>query len=79
MNEKHRGGKLPKSKGAPAIIQARIKSQQALELRLAGQTYQQIANAIGRSVSSAQRAVHRALDCVVDSKTAEKYRLEMPW
>ncbi len=60
MNEKHRSGKLPKSKGAPGIIEARIKSQQALELRLAGQTYLQIANAIGyRSVSSAERAVHR--------------------
>jgi hypothetical protein len=52
------------SKNSKQQTQARIKDRQALELRTAGATYQQIAAKMGISLSGAGLCVSRAMDAL---------------
>jgi hypothetical protein len=59
----------------PAKIAATERQQRAIELKRAGATYQQIANALGyRNRSSAADAVTRALRATVTKETANEDR-----
>lgn len=45
----------------PRSARARVREQQALELRIAGYTYQQIGDAVGITAQAAHKAVARAV------------------
>jgi chemotaxis protein histidine kinase CheA len=68
---------VPESKLSPRALTAQVKEQQALDLRLAGHTFDGIAQQLGyASRSSAYRAVERALQRirVQADQTAETLR-----
>lgn len=61
----------------PRNIRARELEAQALELRKAGATYQQIADRLGVALSSTQRAVARALERMVVEPATDVRILEV--
>lgn len=61
---------------APRMIEAALHEQQALDLRIAGVSYRDIAKAIGLSPSGAHKAVDRALAEIAEqtNEKAERVR-----
>lgn len=65
------------SKASPRRVEAAVRQQEALQLRLRGQTYREIAEATGyASESGARKAVETALQAIRDEceETAEEVR-----
>jgi orotate phosphoribosyltransferase-like protein len=68
------------SKNSKQQAQARAKDREALELRKAGATYQQIADKLGISLSGAGVCVSRAMEALrleVNEKAEEVLQLEL--
>jgi hypothetical protein len=66
------------SKNSKQQAQARAKDKEALELRKAGATYQQIADKLGISLSGAGVCVSRAMDALrLEVKEAAEQVLEL--
>lgn len=69
---------MPESKTSPRRIQARLRAKQALELRLVGATFQQIAQRLGyNSKVAAYKAVMGELDRIPKPEAEELLKVNL--